>query len=441
MLGEQHVVRSGCTAFALGSTFMMSPLPAAPHTLGLMHSRQLAVQRRPVARTELWPMGQVSTMADALDLGMLRLPSALAPEFPMDLDLIVPDWLPEVPKQQQARHRSASPLVGASTTALACSGVLWLGSVAPRRLRAQEAAAAGGAADTPGKRLLESTSPKGPLALRLTSASASESESDEDECGPRAGEAGGDDAAEEDAAEAPSSAAKGGSLTSQDSEAAARVRRSARLHRPGSASLAPKARAWPGPCCGGSAAPGTLRGAVMRWGCTRVWQCALGRARGVTPGTLCWRAAQGETQGRAPDRVGWRPQLARPDAAGAPAARAQHASIPLWRSLGACAALALARPPAQGSAVRRVVLAQERRRIKRRIANRESARRVRARRQDMLEEMIEKVGRSPRGWPWAGALRLLPPAGQTRCFQLLAVTGRVVNSAGAMQPSWELACM
>ena len=34
---------------------------------------------------------------------------------------------------------------------------------------------------------------------------------------------------------------------------------------------------------------------------------------------------------------------------------------------------------------------QERRRIKRRIANRESARRVRARRQDMLEEMIEKV--------------------------------------------------
>ncbi len=62
-------------------------------------------------------MGQVSTMADALDLGTLRLPSALAPEFPMDLDLIVPDWLPEVPKQQQARHRSTSPLVGASTSA------------------------------------------------------------------------------------------------------------------------------------------------------------------------------------------------------------------------------------------------------------------------------------------------------------------------------------
>jgi len=40
---------------------------------------------------------------------------------------------------------------------------------------------------------------------------------------------------------------------------------------------------------------------------------------------------------------------------------------------------------------RRCVCMQERRRIKRRIANRESARRVRARRQDMLEEMIEKV--------------------------------------------------
>ena len=40
---------------------------------------------------------------------------------------------------------------------------------------------------------------------------------------------------------------------------------------------------------------------------------------------------------------------------------------------------------------RRCVYVQERRRIKRRIANRESARRVRARRQDMLEEMIEKV--------------------------------------------------
>ena len=34
----------------------------------------------------------------------------------------------------------------------------------------------------------------------------------------------------------------------------------------------------------------------------------------------------------------------------------------------------------------------ERRRIRRRIANRESARRVRARRQDLLEEMAIKVG-------------------------------------------------
>ena len=35
---------------------------------------------------------------------------------------------------------------------------------------------------------------------------------------------------------------------------------------------------------------------------------------------------------------------------------------------------------------------QERRRIRRRIANRESARRVRAKRQDLIEEMSIKVG-------------------------------------------------
>lgn len=87
-------------------------------------------------------------------------------------------------------------------------------------------------------------------------------------------------------------------------------------------------------------------------------------------------ADQGEAQGRPPNCVGWRPELARPDAAGS----RPCCSVTLGSQLMRCSGV---RP--------RCVCMQERRRIKRRIANRESARRVRARRQDMLEEMIEKV--------------------------------------------------
>lgn len=88
-----------------------------------------------------------------------------------------------------------------------------------------------------------SASPKGPLHLRLSSASASDSESDGEAHG-----AHGDEDAEEDAEEDPSFGSKPGSLTSQDSEAAARVRRSARLRR-GGADQVPKVGAQYTPVC------------------------------------------------------------------------------------------------------------------------------------------------------------------------------------------------
>ena len=67
----------------------------------------------------------------------------------------------------------------------------------------------------------------------------------------------------------------------------------------------------------------------------------------------------------------------------------------------------------------RCVCMQERRRIKRRIANRESARRVRARRQDMLEEMIEKVCTA---CAWVHSFCRCLPAEGLPCFQHLVAT-------------------
>ena len=139
-----------------------------------------------------------------MELGLLRLPSAGLPlggDFSMDLDLIVPDWLPELPKEL--------PSLGAP------------------------------AAPTPGKSVPESASPKGPLHLRLSSGGASDSGSEE--AGPA--EDDGDDCED-----GPSARSKSTSLTSQDSEAAARVRRSARLHGTAAACHLPKVRCL---CCNG----------------------------------------------------------------------------------------------------------------------------------------------------------------------------------------------
>ncbi|KAK9826511.1 hypothetical protein WJX81_008584 [Elliptochloris bilobata] len=55
----------------------------------------------------------VSSMAQTVDLGMLRLPSTglpLAGEFSMDLDLIVPDWLPELPKETKEKRKVGRPI-------------------------------------------------------------------------------------------------------------------------------------------------------------------------------------------------------------------------------------------------------------------------------------------------------------------------------------------
>lgn len=60
--------------------------------------------------------------------------------------------------------------------------------------------------------------------------------------------------------------------------------------------------------------------------------------------------------------------------------------------------------------------AQERRRIKRRIANRESARRVRARRQGALEEMLQRVRCAPLHVQWV-SLHGVPPLEHV-CFPI-----------------------
>ena len=126
--------------------------------------------------------GQVSSM----ELGLLRLPSTglpLGADFSMDLDLIVPDWLLELPKELASMGAPAAP--------------------------------------APGKAVPESASPKGPLHMRTSSGSASDSGSEE--AGPAEDEG-------DECEDGPSVHSKSTSLTSQDSEAAARVRRSARLH-------------------------------------------------------------------------------------------------------------------------------------------------------------------------------------------------------------------
>ena len=218
-----------------------------------------------------------------MELGLLRLPSAglpLGADFSMDLDLIVPEWLPELPKELASLGAPAAP--------------------------------------APGKDVRESASPKGPLHVRQSSGSASDSGSEE--AGP-----GEDDG--EECEDGPSVRSKSTSLTSQDSEAAARVRRSARLHGTAAACHSPKVRCLMHRACNGL---WVLRLSRVLLGSLPLSALAQLRpaAASLTPHMV--GAAKGEAQGWPADCVGGRPQLAGPDAAGA--AHLREHPVSSWRA-------------------------------------------------------------------------------------------------------------